>query len=160
MHLLKRFAFRGTYLILRFYWFLFRPHTYGAKVAIERDGKVLLVKHSYGSRAWCFPGGGQKRGESLEETAKREVKEEVGLDLASVEFIGNFVSKNEYKHDHVHVFLAHVPTGEVRIDGEEIVAHEWATHSTQKAWTPNGERIWQMYLSHMRLKNGSDIVME
>jgi len=150
MFRVKQLFYKVAYPILLGLWFIFRPHTYGAKVIIERDGKVLLVKHSYGSRAWCFPGGGKKRGETLLETAIRETKEEVGLTLTTIEFIGSFVSQNEYKHDHVHVFLSHVPMGDVSIDGEEIVDFEWATHDTQKTWTPHGEQIWQMFLAQSK----------
>jgi 8-oxo-dGTP pyrophosphatase MutT (NUDIX family) len=146
MFRLKQLFYKGAYPLLLSLWFIFRPHTYGAKVVIVRDGKVLLVKHSYGSRVWCFPGGGKKRWETLEETAIREAKEEVGLTLVGLRFIGSFVSQNEYKHDHVHVFLAHAPEGSVVIDQEEIVDYEWATHDTQKVWTLHGEQIWRMYL--------------
>lgn len=144
---IKQLFYKGAYPIVRLFWFIFRPHTYGAKVVIERDGKVLLVKHSYGSFVWCFPGGGTKRGETYEETAVRETKEEVGLTLTNIEFVGSFVSRNDYKHDHVHVFLAHAPMGQVVIDGEEIVDFEWASHDAEKAWTPHAEHIWQMYLA-------------
>jgi 8-oxo-dGTP pyrophosphatase MutT (NUDIX family) len=150
---MKKLAYKIGYPILQVYWFLFRPHTYGSKVVIAKDGKVLLVKQSYGTRVWCFPGGGQKRGETLEETAIRETKEEVGIDLGGVRFIGSFVSEVSYKHDHVHVYLAEVPSDvEVHIDGVEILEYEWATHDTQKAWTPHGEEIWKMYLSHERTR--------
>jgi 8-oxo-dGTP pyrophosphatase MutT (NUDIX family) len=120
-------------------------------VVIERDGRVLLVKHSYGPRAWSFPGGGKKREEPLELTAVREAKEETGLLLGEVTFIGNFVTDGEYKKDHVHVYLAKSPDGEVRIDGEEIVAYEWAMHNSERKWTPIGEKIWGLYLAHKSL---------
>ena len=90
---LKASLYRIALAILRVYWFVIRPHTRGAKVIIERDGKVLWVKHSYGHQTWCFPGGGSKRGESFEDTAIRETKEEVGLTLTGLEFLGEFVPK-------------------------------------------------------------------
>lgn len=59
--------------------------TVGAICLIERsDGALLLVRQSYRQR-WGVPGGLLKRGETPEDAARREVREEVGLD---VELIG------------------------------------------------------------------------
>jgi ADP-ribose pyrophosphatase YjhB (NUDIX family) len=55
--------------------------TVGAMCIIERaDGDVLLVRHLYRDR-WGVPGGLLKRGEEPEIGARREVLEEVGLDV-------------------------------------------------------------------------------
>lgn len=53
----------------------------GAICVIERaDGALLLIRHSY-KPAWGFPGGFLKRGESPHDAARRETKEEVGVDV-------------------------------------------------------------------------------
>jgi 8-oxo-dGTP pyrophosphatase MutT (NUDIX family) len=58
--------------------------TVGAMCFIERaDGALLLVRLSYRER-WGVPGGLLKRNESPEEAARREVREEVGLDVVLV----------------------------------------------------------------------------
>ena len=55
--------------------------TVGAMCIIERpDGAVLLVRHSYRDR-WGVPGGLLQRGEDSAVGARREVLEEVGLDV-------------------------------------------------------------------------------
>ena len=46
--------------------------------------EVLFVKNVLGGRAWSLPGGGQKEAETSLETACREVKEEVSLELDPV----------------------------------------------------------------------------
>lgn len=52
----------------------------GAAAIILNDaGHVLLVKQSYGHLNWEIPGGGAEFGESIVETALREVREETGL---------------------------------------------------------------------------------
>ncbi len=66
-------------------WF-FAPLFLRARVAIYRpDGRVLLVKHSFGADTWMLPGGGVKFGESPKEAAMREVYEELSLDVQVVE---------------------------------------------------------------------------
>lgn len=55
--------------------------TVGAICVIARDdGHVLLVRQSY-RRSWGIPGGLLKRGELPEDAARREVLEEVGLEV-------------------------------------------------------------------------------
>jgi 8-oxo-dGTP pyrophosphatase MutT (NUDIX family) len=46
----------------------------------DADGKVLLVKPSYGN-TWEIPGGGLEQGEYPFQAAAREVREETGLEL-------------------------------------------------------------------------------
>ncbi|MCB1015362.1 MAG: NUDIX domain-containing protein [Acidimicrobiales bacterium] len=56
-------------------------YTVGAMCVIERrDGAVLLIRHSYRSR-WGVPGGLLNRREEPADAARREVWEEVGLDV-------------------------------------------------------------------------------
>ena len=55
--------------------------TVGAIGLIERsDGKLLLVRQSYRGR-WGAPGGLLKRGENALDGVRREVREEVGIDV-------------------------------------------------------------------------------
>jgi len=55
--------------------------TVGAMCFIERDdGALLLVRLSYRHR-WGVPGGLLKRGEDPGDAARREVREEVGLEV-------------------------------------------------------------------------------
>ncbi len=69
----------------------------GVGVFILRDGKVLLGKRHEnadlaqsklkGAGTWTMPGGGVEFGESFEDAAIRETKEETGLDLKNVRVI-------------------------------------------------------------------------
>ena len=48
---------------------------------IEIDGGIVLIKRKNPPPGWAIPGGFVEYGESLEETACREMKEETGLDV-------------------------------------------------------------------------------
>ncbi|MFB6191515.1 MAG: NUDIX hydrolase [Candidatus Nanohaloarchaea archaeon] len=49
------------------------------------EGEEYLVTWRVDHDMWEFPGGKQKKGETLLETAEREIDEELGLDIDAVE---------------------------------------------------------------------------
>ncbi len=55
----------------------------GVGVVVWHDDQVLLIKRGKPPRAgqWSLPGGAQLLGETLAEAAKREVREETGIDI-------------------------------------------------------------------------------
>ena len=66
----------------------------GVGVLIVRDGKILLGERlaSHGAETWSLPGGHVEFGESFEDAALREAKEETGLTELVVErlmYVGN-----------------------------------------------------------------------
>lgn len=65
-----------------------RPALGAASVIVDPRGRVLLVHHTYGALNWELPGGGTEPDESVEETAIREAREEVGIELAGLRLTG------------------------------------------------------------------------
>jgi 8-oxo-dGTP diphosphatase len=65
--------------------FLAPSFTVGAICVIERDDGRMLLVHQIYRRNWGLPGGLTKRRESIEDCARREVREEIGL---RVELLG------------------------------------------------------------------------
>ncbi len=53
-------------------------------IIIEWEGKIVLVQRKNPPYGWAIPGGFVDYGESLEEAAIREAKEETGLDIEIV----------------------------------------------------------------------------
>ena len=51
---------------------------------VEKDGRLLLVRHAY-QRAWSLPGGWLKKGETIEEGARREIKEEFRASITDIQ---------------------------------------------------------------------------
>jgi ADP-ribose pyrophosphatase YjhB (NUDIX family) len=93
-----------AYKLYRLQWLLTRPIVIGVRIMLVKDGKALLVRHTY-IDGWYLPGGGVKRGETLEEAARREAREEVGANMKAVELLGAYSNFNEYKSDHNLLFL-------------------------------------------------------
>ncbi len=107
---------RFGYMSLRAWWWITRPQSAGVRVLIERDGQVLLVKHTY-RPDWHMPGGGADRGETLEQAARREALEEVGATLGPVTLLGVYSNFWNRRTDHVAVFICN----ELEVSGE----HDW-----------------------------------
>jgi ADP-ribose pyrophosphatase YjhB (NUDIX family) len=72
------------------------PHrrpTIGVGVVVLRTGahgpEVLLVRRAYAPRAgeWSIPGGRQEWGESLQAAARREVREETGIEIGELKLL-------------------------------------------------------------------------
>jgi 8-oxo-dGTP pyrophosphatase MutT (NUDIX family) len=59
-----------------------------AAVILDADGRVLLVRHTYGPLNWELPGGASEPGESIVDTALREVREETGLEARAERLTG------------------------------------------------------------------------
>ncbi|HQX85944.1 MAG TPA: NUDIX domain-containing protein, partial [Aestuariivirga sp.] len=77
----------------------------GTRTAVfDDENRVLLVRHSYGT-GWLLPGGGVERGETLFESAKREIREEAGI-IAQEEPVLQGICLNDelFPGDHVAVF--------------------------------------------------------
>jgi 8-oxo-dGTP pyrophosphatase MutT (NUDIX family) len=95
---------RLLYLGYRVYCFIFRPKFLGVRVMLIQDEHVLLVRQTY-IPGWFMPGGGVKRGETLEEAVRREAREEVGAEMGELSLLGSYTHFGEYKSDHNALFL-------------------------------------------------------
>lgn len=60
----------------------------GAAGAVIRDGRILLIQRRNLGQPWGVPGGVQELGETIQQTAHREVLEEAGLDMQPGGLIG------------------------------------------------------------------------
>lgn len=61
----------------------------GVGVVFLRQGRVFLAKRqgSHGEATWASAGGHLEQGETLEECARREALEELGVTVGSVQFL-------------------------------------------------------------------------
>ncbi len=101
----KWFIYKLTHPLFRLYWKIFKPVTMGTKAIVINNNSVLLVKNINVSK-WSLPGGKVDYGEIPEACILRELKEELSLDLTTVDFkLGEYVSEKEGKKDTVFVFV-------------------------------------------------------
>lgn len=79
--------------------------TLGVRVLLENEkGEVLLVRHTY-VEGWYLPGGGVETGQTMVETAIKEVREEVGLEIISEpKLLGMYKNNSASKRDHVALY--------------------------------------------------------
>ncbi|WP_042220681.1 NUDIX hydrolase [Oceanobacillus manasiensis] len=73
-----------------------------------RENKIALIKRiREGSTYYVFPGGGMEEGETPEQATKREVYEELGVQINIIRYIASL-----HYHGVQHYFLAEITEGE------------------------------------------------
>ncbi|GGL31838.1 NUDIX hydrolase [Halarchaeum grantii] len=64
----------------------------GTRTLLERDGRALLVRYRDNPDVWDLPGGGLSRHETHEQTAKRHVADQLGIEC---ELTGAFHARRQ-----------------------------------------------------------------
>lgn len=90
----------------QFYWWFVRPETRGVRaILVSSNGNILLVRHKY-QEGWFLPGGKISGKENDEDALRRELREELGVDIVSrPEKLGEYTNTYEYKKDTIVVFV-------------------------------------------------------
>jgi 8-oxo-dGTP diphosphatase len=98
-----------------------------AGVVLVQDGKVLLVQerkpHVFGK--WNLPAGKVDVGETLEQAAVREAKEETGFDIELNEHL--ITVHESIDRPVLHAFAAHITGGKLHFPPDEILDARWFT---------------------------------
>lgn len=107
----------------------------GLAVFILKDGKFLMLKRrgSHGAGTWAPPGGHVEFGESFEDTARREAKEETDLDIENIRFAAmtNDPLLEENKHYVTVWMLSDWLSGDEKImEPNKCEAMQWCDVST------------------------------
>jgi 8-oxo-dGTP diphosphatase len=110
---------------------------------IHHDGAYFATQRGYGEfeGMWEFPGGKIEPGESQETALKREIQEELGVDIT----IGELLCTTEYDyptfHLTMHCYLCSVASGEIEL--REHKSAQWLTAETldNVEWLPADEKI-------------------
>ncbi len=144
-------GYRALYWTARVWWFVRRPHTRGAVVAVWHDGRVLLVRSSY-RPAYGLPGGFVNAHEASRDAAVRELAEEVGISLSPTALVQAWHGVLWYEHrtDDVTIWEATLDARpDVRIDRREVVWSGWERpeQALQRSLLPHVEEYLRTHRS-------------
>jgi 8-oxo-dGTP pyrophosphatase MutT (NUDIX family) len=92
-----RWGYRLALLLLRAWWFLARPRSAGVRCVLRHRDRILLVRHTYGDRRWMLPGGRVRRGEQPLDTARREMRAELGLEASDWRVVARLPTRAGYR---------------------------------------------------------------
>ena len=124
---------------------------------MHRNGAYYATQRGYGEfeGMWEFPGGKIEPGESQETALKREIQEELGVDI----YIKELLCTTEYDyptfHLTMHCYLCSVASGEIEL--REHKSAQWLTAETLDTveWLPADREIIAMLRA---MKNGDKYV--
>lgn len=105
----------------------------GCGVLIENDKGQLLLQKRSDTGEWCVPGGALDVGETYIQAAKREIKEEVRIDVDNLRLFGLYSGEdrmiNYPNKDVVYslavIFITSDYTGEISDEDSEVLEHRF-----------------------------------
>lgn len=122
----------------------FEAGTVGGAGAWVRDdaGRALVVRQA-DAEGWAEPGGKQEPGESLHETARRETREEAGVEVDLLGVVRAQVARHTCTDEDrptlyrlIVVFDARYVGGDPRPGADEIAEVRWATETPEPVRYP------------------------
>ena len=113
---------------------------------IIRDGRILLVHNMKHGRLRIEPPGGKiYPGESAEESAIREVREEVGMSVGALELFGIYKTDSPEGEFSVHMYLCNKAEGRPRVaEPDKIPGFGWYALDEIEAFIRDGSLVLNM----------------
>ena len=100
-----------------------------AGLLLVRDGTILLQHRApwvHNGDTWGIPGGAKDSHETVLEGAKREAREELGIDTDLIDPIHIFTDDHgEWRYDTI-----------IALAGDDLIAHEMNDESQEIRWVP------------------------
>ena len=110
---------------------------------LHRDGAYFATQRGYGEfeGMWEFPGGKIEPGESREVALKREIQEELGVDMA----IENLLCTTEYDypsfHLTMHCYLCSIASGDIELREHKSALWLTSDRLDDVAWLPADKEV-------------------
>ena len=107
--------------------------TAGVGLLVFNDEKKILMQLRSDYNAWGFPGGSMELGESFDDVAKRELKEETNLEADELKLIRVLSGKETYReypngdklYDITAIYVVKKYHNDIIINDDESVKLEW-----------------------------------
>jgi A/G-specific adenine glycosylase len=116
---------------------------------IFRDGRILIARRKAEGLLgglWEFPGGKKEPGETLEQTAAREIQEETGITVA----VGPCLTVVRHAYSHfkivLHAFLCEYRSGQASPIHCDAVKWVWPSQLKKYAFPAANKKILQKLL--------------
>ncbi len=116
-------------------------------------GEIVLIKRKNPPYGWAIPGGFVDYGESLEEAAKREAKEETTLEVKLIEQFHTYSDprRDSRQHNISTVYIASAK-GSPRAADDAAEVSIFTRENLPKPLAFDHEKILKDYFRHKRLK--------
>jgi NAD+ diphosphatase len=127
------------------------PHIHPCAIVLVRRGDEFLLvrKPEWPEGRYSLVAGFLDFGESLEECVRREVKEEAGIDVANIRYVG---SQNwPFPSQLMGGFVADYAGGEIQVDTTELEDARWFTASAMPGSLPTGRSIARWIIDRFAL---------
>ena len=125
-------------------------------VAVEREDQILLARSPH------FPPGIQsvlagfvEPGESAEEAVIREVFEETAIAVKNVRYFGS--QPWPFPNSLMLGFQAEYESGDIEVDGEEIIEAAWYPADAMPSFFPGRVSISQWLIQDFLTRNGQPV---
>ena len=122
---LHRQLYHVAYWARSLWWRTLRPTVHGCRViALDDQGRVMLIRQTYGPKHWVAPGGSIDRSEDPVATAHRELAEETGCSLSEARKVAEVLERPMGAYNVVHVVVGR-SGGAITPDLREVSEAGW-----------------------------------